>query len=682
MHINSRFGHMVQDYYLGQVRQISAKRKKVLAGIKNPLQAKQYIESVRKKIAAAFGPLPERTPLNARTVGIIRKKGFTIEKVIFYSRPDFPVTGNLYLPSGVKGKVPAVLGLCGHAQIGKAEPAYQSFCQGLALKGYAVFIIDPVSQGERYQFLNTPDAENISGRCCDEHNMMGKQLRLTGEFFGTWRAWDGIRGLDYLLGRPEVDVSRIGVTGNSGGGTLTSYVNALDDRPTMAAPGCFITTYLRNLENELPSDCEQIPPDMLKYGLEMSDLIIARAPRPVIILSQKNDFFDPRGTREACEDVRHIYSLLGAKDNARLAIGPDSHGYTLANREVMYRFFNEFAGVKKDDREPEFKACETVELQCAPEGQVINLTGSKLLRSFTLEKAAMLKESRKKIVSKDDLKTAVLKKLAIKIPESVPEHRVLRQAAYVSTPPYIFFNRFAVETEPGITAILNQRCGRNLYHIPAADKAVLYIPHLSAYEELKDGLEPGLSSDMDSLMFGLDVRGIGESTPQTCNIWDEDFFLPYNYDYFYAAHGIMLGKPYLGGKVLDVLAAAKLLKSSGIKQIHLIGRGQGSLAAAFAGLLSDDISRVTLFNAPFAYEEMVLSPTTRWPLSCMVPGILDTLDLPDVYNALAGKKLKLTVPWDALFKALPQSKINRLIKKYSIKEAVAGGCNACLKEKV
>ena len=644
---------MMQDYYLAQVRNMSANRKKTLAGIKNPLQAGKYAASVRKKIAAVFGPLPERTPLNARTVGIIKKNGFTIEKVIFYSRPDFPVTGNLYLPRGIKGKIPAVLGLCGHAQSGKAELAYQSFCQGLVLKGYAVFIIDPVSQGERYQFLNTPDAEDISGRCCSEHNMMGKQLRLTGEFLGTWRAWDGIRGLDYLLSRPEVDASRIGVTGNSGGGTLTSYVNALDDRPTMSAPGCFITTYLRNLENELPCDCEQIPPDMLKNGLEMSDLIIARAPRPVIILGQENDFFDPRGTLEAYEDVRRIYSLLGAKDNVKLMIGPDSHGYTLANREAMYRFFNEFAKVKKDDREPEIEACETAELQCVPEGQVINLPDSKLLRSFTLDKAAMLRKSCKIISSKDGLKAAVLKKLAVKIPESVPAHRVLRPAFCESTPPHIFFNRFAVETEPGITAILNQRYDRDLHHIPAADNAVLYIPHLSSYEELEDGLK--LDYGTDSLLFGLDVRGIGETTPRTCNILDENFFSPYNYDYFYASQAIMLGKPYLGGKVFDVLSAAKLLKSSGVKQIHLIGRGQGSIAAAFAGLLSDDISRVTLLNAPSAYEEMVQSPVTKWPLSCMIPGILDTLDLPDVYNALAGKKLKIVSRWNDLFRPLTKS---------------------------
>ncbi len=664
-----RFGHMMQDYYLAKVRESSAKRKLVFAGIKNKFQAKQYVGSVRRKIAMSFGSFPERTPLNASVVGVLGGKGFTVEKIIFYSRPNFPVSGNLYLPSGIKGKIPAVLGLCGHTQIGKAEPAYQSFCQGLVLKGYAVFIIDPISQGERYQFINAKNAEDISGRCCNEHNMLGKHLSLLGEFFGSWRVWDAIRGLDYILSRPEVDASRVGVTGNSGGGTLTSYINALDGRLTMAAPGCFITTYLRNLENELPCDCEQIPPNILKYGLEMSDLIIARAPRPFIILGQRNDFFDPRGTMEAYEEVRHIYSLLGAEDNIRLEIGADNHGYSLSNREAMYKFFNEFAKVKRDNTEAKIKVYESGELQSAPGGQVINLKGNKLLHSFILEKAEALRKSRKIIRTKDELKDRALKILAIKLPESVPSYRILRPLSYMSTQ-RVIFNRFAIETEPGILAILNQRCEKDLHHIPVEKNAILYVPHMSVYEELKDGLK--LDSDANSLLFGLDIRGIGETTPCTCNVQDENFFAPYNHDFFYASQAIMLGKAYIGGKVFDVLSAVKLLKSRGVKQIHLVARGQGGIVAAFAALLSDDINRVSLFNVPLAYEEILQSEVSKWPFSYMISAILETLDLPDVYNALSSKKLKIVEPWDALFKVLRKSKVNSLMKKYSIKKTIVG----------
>lgn len=77
---------------------------------------------------------------------------------------------------------------------------------------------------------------------------------------GAWRAWDAVRGLDYLLSRPEVDTTRVGLTGNSGGGTMTTFVNALEDRLTMAAPSCYITTWVHNVENELPADSEQMPP--------------------------------------------------------------------------------------------------------------------------------------------------------------------------------------------------------------------------------------------------------------------------------------------------------------------------------------------------------------------------------------------------------------------------------------
>ena len=140
-------------------------------------------------------------------------------------------------------------------------------------------------------------------------DMMGNQMQLVGEFFGQWRLWDGIRGLDYLLSRPEADRTRVGVTGNSGGGTMTTYLTAFDDRFTMAAPGCFVTRYFCNLENELPSDSEQIPPGILAAGLDMADFFVAQIPRPTILLGQENDFFDVRGLRATFEELRRLYRI-------------------------------------------------------------------------------------------------------------------------------------------------------------------------------------------------------------------------------------------------------------------------------------------------------------------------------------------------------------------------------------
>ena len=153
-------GSMVQDYYLGKVKDATEKRRQRLDAVTTREQAKAYVESVRAKIAESFGPLPERTPLDAQVTGVSETDKLRIEKVIFHSRPGFPVTGLFYLPkSHSGGKLPAVLALCGHSGDAKAGETYQTVSQNMALKGYAVLMIDPVGQGERRQFVGAKNAE-------------------------------------------------------------------------------------------------------------------------------------------------------------------------------------------------------------------------------------------------------------------------------------------------------------------------------------------------------------------------------------------------------------------------------------------------------------------------------------------------------------------------------------------
>ena len=129
-----------------------------------------------------------------------------------------------------------------------------------------MLIFDPIGQGERLQYahaeLKPAHRASASASTC----YAGNQQFLVGEFFGAWRAWDGIRALDYLLTRPEVDPKHVGITGNSGGGTMTTWLCGVEPRWTMAAPSCFVTTFRRNLENELPADTEQCPPHALALG--------------------------------------------------------------------------------------------------------------------------------------------------------------------------------------------------------------------------------------------------------------------------------------------------------------------------------------------------------------------------------------------------------------------------------
>ena len=245
----NRYPRMMQDYLEAKVVAAQTLGQTRRVAITSKSDAVAYIALVRGLIQECFGPFPQRTPLNPRITGIVERETYRIEKVIFESRPEFFVTANLYVPNNRKLPLPGVVGSCGHSTNGKAAETYQAFAQSLARIGYAVLIFDPIGQGERLQY---PDASLKSkvGAGVHEHLLLGNQQFLVGEFFGSWRAWDGIRALDYLLSRPEVDPKHVGITGNSGGGTMTTWLCGLESRWTMAAPGCFVTTFRRNFENE------------------------------------------------------------------------------------------------------------------------------------------------------------------------------------------------------------------------------------------------------------------------------------------------------------------------------------------------------------------------------------------------------------------------------------------------
>lgn len=642
----NRFPRMMQDWLIEQVREAEMRGNGLRDAVKTKADAEAYVKSARERIREAFGPLPEKTPLNAKVTRAVERDGYRIENVIFESRPDYLVTGNLYLPTGRKLSLPAVVGVCGHSLNGKAAEAYQAFAQNLARLGYVCFIIDPVGQGERFQFL-TEDRKSRLGGGVAEHIQMGNHQALIGEFLGTWFTWDGIRALDYLLTRPEIDPQHIGVTGNSGGGTQTTWLCGLEPRFTMAAPACFVTTFRRNAENELPADTEQCPPRVLALGLDHSDFLAAMAPKPLIILAQEKDYFDARGSTETYERLKRLYTLLGKPENIQLHIGPDHHGYSQPNREAMYRFFNKVTGASDAKTEPALTVENDETLWCAPRGQVAELK-ARTLMSFTRETAETLAKKRPALRG-EALKQAV--RDSLKMPEpgtTPPDYRILRGAGArrYSAKAYC---TYAVETEPRIHALLTRLNDDTLTsRLPSGGKqAVLYISHRSADAELRDEplVRELIAASPAAAFYACDVRGIGESQPNTCG--SDQFLKPYGSHYFYAAHGLMLDRPLLGQRTFDVLRVIQLLRSAGHQEVHLVGKGWGALPAAFAGMLSDHVIQVTLKNALTSFQDLVENESYSWPYAIMLPHVLKHFDLPDCYAELQQKKLRISEPWGA-----------------------------------
>jgi pimeloyl-ACP methyl ester carboxylesterase len=246
------------------------------------------------------------------------------------------------------------------------------------------------------------------------------------------------------------------------------------------------------------------------------------------------------------------------------------------------------------------------------------------------------------------LKQALINTLKLHPFDGVPEFRILRPSGNRYYPAQDY-GTYYVETEPGIGIIVYRLADDVLLSRPPAgySKALLYVSHISADDELRKELfiRELINSSKDSAFFACDVRGTGESKPNTCG---DNFFSAYGNDYFYSGQSIMLDYPYPGQKTFDLLRIINLLKSFGHQEIHLIGNGWGTIPATFAAVLSDSVVRVTLKNALTSYSDIAENEEYNWPLSVMLPGVLAFFDLPDCYRALAAKNLKIIDPWQAV----------------------------------
>ncbi|MDO8586575.1 MAG: prolyl oligopeptidase family serine peptidase [Armatimonadota bacterium] len=333
--------HQLQRFIYERSNEAFAAGDAARDAIRTPAELESRRAFLRDRFIENLGGLPPGdTPLNARTTGIVEHDGIKIEKIIFESRPGTFVTANLYLPPDVTSPRGAVLFLCGHHEAAKQGPEYQIVCQYLAHAGLVVLAQDPIGQGERFSYYEKELGGTTVTWGVTEHGYAGAQCLPLGDSLGRYFVHDSMRSVDYLMTRKEVDPNKIGVTGNSGGGTQTSLMMVCDPRIACAAPTTFIMNRQSYMYVGCGQDCEQIWTGMSALGFDHEDILLAMAPKPVRVLAVTSDFFPIEGTRRTVERCKRLWELYGKGDLVDIIEDNSTHTYTRNLAAAATEFFS------------------------------------------------------------------------------------------------------------------------------------------------------------------------------------------------------------------------------------------------------------------------------------------------------------------------------------------------------
>jgi cephalosporin-C deacetylase-like acetyl esterase len=623
---------LLYEYLIGQVERQSALRDEA---VKDSLQSADAMTARREQLRADLrkmvGELPQRSPLDAKTVGTIPCDGYRIEKVIFESRPGHHVTASLYLPDEVSKPVPGVLVPCGHNVHAKAYPQYQSAGVLLALNGCAALIYDPIGQGERFQM------PELTSHGTNEHTLVGLGALLVGLNTAHFRIWDGLRAMDYLASRPEVDPERLGCTGNSGGGTMTTWLMAVDERIVAAAPACFVTTVERLFKSIGPQDCEQHFPGQGLHGIDHTDFITMRAPKPTLILAAEQDYFDFQGTREAYAQAKEVYGVLSHPERVGLFSYNDKHGFSQPRREAGVRWMRRW--LADDDRpihEPTLSLQTVEDLRVTASGQVAQEFADEVtVVKIVNQRARELAESRMPAWQSMNAHqhTAIIKRI-LGLPADFKPEAVAKRAGTLARDGY------AVEK------LVIERAGQvplpALLCVPdgAADRgklpAVIYADGRGKAAELRPGGHVDKLARGGRIVLAVDLRGYGETADQRAGSKYE------NSEFRTAMVAMHIGRPLLGGRVEDLLAALAVVANDprvDADAIHLVGVERAGPVALHAATIEPRFATLELRASIRSWtDDVVARPTDRELIGHVVPGALLHYDLPEL-AAMLGSRL-------------------------------------------
>lgn len=641
---------IMENWLLKQANQNFTAWQNRYEQLKSPAEIAAYQENLRNRFVNNIGGFPERTPLNAQVTGTVQRDGYRVEKILFESRPGHYVTGLCFVPESdhFKKPYPGVLVVCGHSANGKGYDGYQTATAMLAKNGIVGLIIDPICQGERLQHFDEDHSVLVSSST-QGHTLVGLGAILLGQNTARIEIWDAMRGVDYLQQRPDVAADRIGCMGNSGGGTQTAYLMALDDRIQAASPACYVTTFERLLHTIGPQDAEQNIFGQIRWGMDHSDYLLMRAPTPILMCTATHDFFSIEGAWTSFRRGKRLYSRLGFPERISLAEVDEKHGWHQPLREAAVQWMVRWLGNRDEVvREPALQLLSPEEYQVTPQGQVLLLPGA---RSVNQQQHAEFLELRSKrdaiwkntATAKEEVRQIAGIRQLSEIPGPRIEKTATRQVDEITIESLILTNDEGLPL-PAL-----------LYRPDRADRNAMLYAHQAgkqaSFEVDGDKQSAWSYAKAGHTVLAIDPRGIGETAPANA-VWYHPRF---GQDGKHVAIAYLLGKNYVGMRAEDLLVAARWLQSetdpSTTAKIDLVCSGDVGTAGLHAAALEDALfAKIMLHRTLPSWEPILASLTSEDQFVNCIHGATRVYDLPDLIATLEGR-IDIVEPVNAMGKA-------------------------------
>jgi cephalosporin-C deacetylase-like acetyl esterase len=627
-----------KSYLLREIHsQYKQRAENINQALKNIDDFKGYQSKVRESTKLLLGQrMTIDWPLLPKVAGSTKFKGFHVERVLFESMPGRHVTGDLYVPDG-KGPFPVVLVVAGHTANGKI--GYQSIAILLTQNKIAAFAVDPVSQGERVQLFDK-NGKNLTERATTEHTLLNSGATLLGTNLATMICFDNSRAIDYLATRPEIDITKLGCLGTSGGGTQTAFLCAYDDRIKIASISSFMTRRERQVEVFGVDDGCQFIPSESALQIEIADYVMAFAPKPLKIMSSTFDFVDYFGAKQSFEELSKAYTVLGAPQNISMFTFEGGHGMPLPEREAvtswMKNYFYRDTTILKEDKG--ITIPDSI-LTVTQKGQVVKEYSGEMsiTKSFSgINKN--LQNLRNSFLSQDrsDIVTAIKRLISYNDDTALPKWDIIKEQK--TSQATVYFVQVQKPGEVPIPCIIYKPKTKSFFAQTVS--IILDENGKNIIIEQQQRLIDSLLS-RNNVVLLADLRGVGETDdplePKVTKFWFRE--------YTNAMLSLQCGKTLLGQRVNDITTILDFMDQFIIaeKPVYQISaNGLYIPPVIHAALFDSRISKVLIQGQILSYTSLLENPYQKFSYGNIVPSALKYYDLPDLVKLIGDTRIAIS----------------------------------------